>query len=115
MTLLNGKPPAIDFANVMRSGFTPNCSIAKSVPVRPKPDCTSSATITISCCVQNFLNLAMASLEAGINPPSPATGSITVQAIVLGSNSKLFKSKSTFSDGNSNLWIFGTNGPNPFL
>ena len=48
----SGRPAAIDFATVIRSGSTPKCSIAKNRPVRPKPVCTSSATSTIPCSSQ---------------------------------------------------------------
>ena len=43
----SGRPAAIDFATVIRSGSTPKCSIANMCPVRPKPVWTSSATKTI--------------------------------------------------------------------
>ena len=38
--------------DVIRSGSTPECSIANILPVRPKPVCTSSATSTIPCSSQ---------------------------------------------------------------
>ncbi len=43
----SGSPAAIDFATVIRSGSTSYCSIAKNVPVRAKPVCTSSTIRTI--------------------------------------------------------------------
>jgi len=36
-TPASGRPPAMLFANVIKSGATPACSIANIVPVRPKP------------------------------------------------------------------------------
>ena len=48
----SGRPPAIDFATIMRSGSTSKCSIANIRPVRPNPVCTSSATRTIPCSSQ---------------------------------------------------------------
>ena len=44
-----GTPPAIDLATVIRSGSTPKCSTANIRPVRPYPDCTSSAISTMPC------------------------------------------------------------------
>ena len=38
-----GNPPAMLLASVIRSGTTPLCSTANSLPVRPAPACTSSA------------------------------------------------------------------------
>ena len=39
-----GSPDAIPFAATMMSGWTPACSMANILPVRPMPDCTSSTT-----------------------------------------------------------------------
>ena len=38
ITAASGKPPARLFADAIRSGITPLCSIAKKRPVRPNPD-----------------------------------------------------------------------------
>ena len=73
--------------------------MANKVPVLPKPVCTSSATITIECLSQKPLKELIASCETGMNPPSPATGSITIQAIFWGSNPK--SDKSILCSGNS--------------
>jgi hypothetical protein len=43
----SGMPDAMPFAVATTSGSTPKCSIANILPVRPMPDCTSSATSTI--------------------------------------------------------------------
>jgi hypothetical protein len=40
----SGIPEAIALARQTMSGSTPQCSTANILPVRPKPDCTSSAT-----------------------------------------------------------------------
>ena len=75
-----GTPAAIDLATVIRSGSTPKCSIAKNLPVRPKPDCTSSAISTMP-------NSSAISRRPGrnagggtTNPPSPCTGSTMIAA-----------------------------------
>ena len=44
-----GSPEAIPFAAMMMSGWTPACSIANILPVRPMPDCTSSTTNNMPC------------------------------------------------------------------
>ena len=48
----NGKPDAMPFAMQRMSGSTSKCSTANMRPVRPNPDCTSSATNRIPCCRQ---------------------------------------------------------------
>ena len=73
-------PIAIDFATVIRSGVTPKCSIAKKRPVRAKPLCTSSQTITIPCSSQIGADASTNSCVAGMKPPSPCTGSKTIAA-----------------------------------
>ncbi len=45
----SGMPEAMPLAVAMMSGSTPKCSIANIFPVRPMPDCTSSATSSIPC------------------------------------------------------------------
>ena len=45
----SGIPAASDFAVQRTSGTTPACSIANSLPVRPIPDWTSSATNSMPC------------------------------------------------------------------
>ena len=45
----SGRPPASDFAVIRMSGTTPVCSTANSLPVRPKPVCTSSAISRMPC------------------------------------------------------------------
>ena len=45
----NGIPDATPFATATMSGSTPKCSIANIFPVRPMPDCTSSAISSMPC------------------------------------------------------------------
>ena len=47
VTAESGTPPATLLAMVMRSGSTPECSMANMRPVRPKPDWISSAISTM--------------------------------------------------------------------
>ena len=44
VTAASGKPPPSVFPETIRSGSTSKCEIAQTGPVRPQPDCTSSAT-----------------------------------------------------------------------
>ena len=44
-----GTPLAIPLAMQITSGWTPHCSMANILPVRPKPVCTSSAMKTMPC------------------------------------------------------------------
>ena len=44
MMMPSGMPLAIPLAMQTMSGSTPVCSMAHHLPVRPAPDCTSSAT-----------------------------------------------------------------------
>ena len=45
----SGSPDASPLAVISTSGSTPACSIAHILPVRPMPDCTSSATSRMPC------------------------------------------------------------------
>ena len=54
VTVAMGKPPAMPFAAVIRSGSIPAYSLQKNFPVRPKPVWISSATYTIPCSSQSF-------------------------------------------------------------
>ena len=58
----------------------PKCSMAKSLPVRPNPDCTSSATSTIPCFDASSRRPCTHSTGGTTNPPSPWTGSKTIAA-----------------------------------
>jgi len=49
MNAPSGIPEAIPLAVVTISGSTPACWIAHQRPVRPMPDCTSSATRRMPC------------------------------------------------------------------
>ncbi len=49
MVAASGIPLAIPLATARMSGARSKCSEAHIFPVRPMPDCTSSATITIEC------------------------------------------------------------------
>ena len=44
VTAASGSPPPRVFPETSRSGSTSKCEIAQTGPVRPHPDCTSSAT-----------------------------------------------------------------------
>ena len=46
----NGKPDAMPLAMHNTSGSMPACVTANISPVRPNPDCTSSATNRMPCC-----------------------------------------------------------------
>ena len=76
----SGSPAAIDFATVMMSGSTPKCSIAKSLPVRAKPVCTSSAIRQMPYSSQIDRSPSMNACGAGRKPPSPWTGSTMIAA-----------------------------------
>src|SRR5690554_7124085 len=76
-TPASGKPPATDLAKVVRSAVTPICSMAKKLPVRPAPVCTSSAISRIPCRSQSARRRCMNCGEATRKPPSPCTGSTT--------------------------------------
>ena len=69
---------------VIISGSISYCSIANKDPVLQKPVCTSSAINNTSFSVQYLFSSFIPDLEAGINPPSPRTGSITAQAMFSG-------------------------------
>ncbi len=49
ITADSGTPPAMLLATVMRSGSTPECSIANILPVRAKPVWISSAMSRMPC------------------------------------------------------------------
>ena len=70
----SARPPAIDLATAIRSGWMPDCSIANSLPVRPNPVCTSSAISTMPC--SSAISRRPAPRPpAHTKPPSPCTGS----------------------------------------
>ena len=45
----SGRPDATPLATAITSGSTPKCSMANILPVRPIPDCTSSAISSMPC------------------------------------------------------------------
>ena len=79
-----GTPAAIDLATVMMSGSTPKCSIANIRPVRPYPDCTSSAISTMPCSSAICRRPCTHSFGGTMNPPSPCTGSKMMAATFSG-------------------------------
>ncbi len=89
VTADSGTPPASDLAMVIRSGTTPKCSIANSLPVRPKPVWISSAIITMPCSSHSWRSHFTASAWITLKPPSPCTGSKMIAATRLGSMSAL--------------------------
>ena len=80
VTALIGRPPPSDLAVTTRSGSSPVCSLANILPVRQKPVCTSSATSRMPFALHIRASTSRYSGGAGMNPPSPSTGSITTQA-----------------------------------
>ena len=80
VTAESGRPPAMPFALTTRSGTTPSCSTANQVPVRPKPDCTSSATKITSLARHHSASAARNPGAGTMKPPSPWIGSITIAA-----------------------------------
>ena len=79
-TAASGRPPAIDFAQVIRSGRRSSRSDANIVPVRPKPVCTSSAISTTPKRSQKARSSATKAGGGTTNPPSPSTGSMITAA-----------------------------------
>ena len=75
-----GTPAAIDLATAIRSGSTPKCSIANILPVRPMPDCTSSAISTMPCSSATSRSPRTHSAGGTTKPPSPCTGSKMIAA-----------------------------------
>src|SRR5258708_3658741 len=71
MVIPNGIPDAVPFAIVTISASTSNCWIAHHLPVRPAPDCTSSATRRMRWRSQSLRNCLRNSRGAGTYPPSP--------------------------------------------
>ena len=76
-----GNPPPRLLAVVTMSGTTPSCSHAYQAPVRPNPDWISSATSTIPFAWHQAASPASQPGSGTTNPPSPAMGSTTTQAI----------------------------------
>src|SRR3989442_2364188 len=76
-----GSPPASGFARVRMSGTTPACSYANSVPVRPRPHCTSSKMTATPRESHNSRRNPSHSASTGRTPPSPCTGSTMTAAL----------------------------------
>src|SRR5437870_2406577 len=76
-----GRPPARGFASVRISGTTPVCSWANSVPVRPRPHCTSSKITATPRESHNSRTNPSHSASSGRTPPSPCTGSTMTAAV----------------------------------
>src|SRR2546427_587523 len=76
-----GSPPASGFARVRMSGTTPACSYANSVPVRPRPHCTSSKMTATPRESHNSRRNPSHSGSIGRTPPSPCTGSTITAAV----------------------------------
>ena len=76
-----GRPPPRLLAVVTMSGTTSSCSHANHAPVRPKPDWISSATKTTPLARHQCASPASQPGSGTTNPPSPAMGSTTTQAI----------------------------------
>ncbi len=67
-----GNPLAIDFANVMISGSTPQCSMPHHLsPVRPQPVCTSSQIKTAPYLRMMPTAISKYSLGGVMKPPAP--------------------------------------------
>ncbi len=82
----------------MRSGATPECSIANILPVRAKPVWISSAISTMPCLSQIWRKARISSNGAMLKPPSPCTGSMMMAATLSGPTSALNRVSSAFSD-----------------
>src|SRR5256712_801972 len=76
-----GSPPASGFARVRMSGTTPACSYANSVPVRPRPHCTSSKMTATPRESHRSRRNPSHSASTGRTPPSPCTGSTMTAAV----------------------------------
>src|SRR3989475_2006602 len=76
-----GSPPASGFARVRMSGTTPACSYANSVPVRPRPHCTSSKMTATPRESHSSRTNPSHSGSTGRTPPSPWTGSTITAAV----------------------------------
>ena len=97
----SGIPEAIPFAAVMISGTTPKCSNANHLPVRPKPDCTSSKMSMMPCLSQMSRNPFMKDAGGTIYPPSPNTDSIKMAAVSRGAVCEASK----YSNCSSAYWL----------
>ena len=74
-------PPVIPLPTHMRSGRTPHCSEANSVPVRPNPVATSSQIRSVPAWRQASPTRRTSDAEAHSMPDAPWTsGSITTAA-----------------------------------
>ncbi len=80
VTAASGRPPAIPFAVVIRSGTTPSWSQANQSPVRQKPVWISSAMNRMPCSRHQSARPARNPSGGTMNPPSPWIGSITTAA-----------------------------------
>ena len=80
MNAPSGSPEAIPLALISTSGCTPACSMAHIRPVRPMPDCTSSATSRIPYLSHSARSRASQEAGGTMYPPSPCTGSTKIAA-----------------------------------
>src|SRR5436309_3694929 len=76
-----GSPPPSGFASVYISGTTPEGSAANSVPVRPRPHCTSSKINAVPVSLHRFRKKTRNSSATLRTPPSPCTGSMMTAAV----------------------------------
>ena len=84
MNAPSGRPEAMPLARHTMSGSTPVCSTASSLPVRPMPDWTSSATSRIPCLSVSSRRRGMKSSGGTRYPPSPWIGSTKTAATLSG-------------------------------
>ena len=105
-----GRPFASPFASATRSGWTPSCSWAKNVPVRPTPHCTSSKKRSAPLARARARRPTRGSARvAGLMPPSPWIGSSRTQP-TLPSAAAAASDSASFSRAKRTS---GTSGPNP--
>ena len=80
VTPARGMPPAMPLAVVTRSGTMPNNSLANMTPVRPNPDCTSSAMKTTPFARHQSAIAGRKPSAGTMKPPSPWIGSTITAA-----------------------------------
>ena len=81
VTPASGRPPAMPFALVIRSGTTPSCSQANQSPVRQNPVWISSAMKTMPCSAHQDATCARNPGAGTMKPPSPWIGSMSTAAV----------------------------------
>ena len=81
----------------MMSGRIPNVWDPHMLPVRPKPQITSSATNSMSCSDVTCCTFSKYPFGGTRTPPAPMTGSAIIAATVSGPSSRICRSSSSAS------------------